>query len=212
MIVLGLLLALWLLVIDATHGQDVRLYGGIFVQAMADELRGAPGDAALAASRRFDAAGLRFDYPAALRLREDSAADGHRTWTLEYGQFTLDVHAADYDLTAVDYLDTLGDVVSGWRIPIEAVPATARTPALCGAPREMAQLRMKIVGEVSHLDAFDLPAPPGQSRIVVIEDTWRQGRLSPLAQATRDRLFATLRCADAPVAGADANGAVPPAP
>jgi hypothetical protein len=167
---------------------------GVFFDALADELRGAPDAEALAASARFDEDGIGFDHPALLRRRERSDENGARSWKLERGMFTLQLYAPRTPLRAADYLGVLADLLAdGERLDAEP-PTAGRTAMLCGHALTSTRIRLKMMGDWSEIEGFDLPAPAGQSRMLLFDDEPVDGKPSSVASATRERVLASLRC------------------
>lgn len=169
--------------------------GGVMWNSAMDELRGAPSAARLSESAHFAQDGIAFDYPAVLRLREETDDDG-REWNFEYGLYTLELYAPRHAITAEAYLGALGEVLGGGR-SIDARALEAGTPVtLCGAPRTPWRIDVKLMGDWSRLEAFDLPAPRGESRLLIFDDELPTPAGTPLGRATRERVLATLACAD----------------
>ena len=203
------LLASWLLFTDADIGPTSRTFSAIFVHGMVDELRGAPSASALEPSAHFDEAGIAFDYPAVLRRRDEVDDDGSRTYSLEYGMFTIELHAPTHGVDSALYLGAIVDVFEGGtRIDAEG-PMPGRGALLCGEQRTATRIRLKMMGDWSEMEGFDLPSPDAHPRLLVFDDeTLGQGN-TPLALAAYERVFATLRCAGTRLPGAaDAGDAV----
>jgi hypothetical protein len=166
--------------------------GGLVWNSAMDELRGPPSTKALSETAHFEGGGLAFDYPAVLRVREEM--DGGRQWKLEYGMYTLEVYAPKYEIAAADYLGTLQEVLAGGR-SIDARPMTRGKPvALCGAPRTPVRVEIKMMGEWSRREAFDLPAPEGEARLLIFDDELLDPLGTALGRATRERVLGSLRC------------------
>lgn len=168
--------------------------GEIVWNSAVDELRGPPSEVALRQSARFVGGGLSFDYPAVLRLRPDFDPDGDRSWKLEYGMFTLEVRALRSPLSADDLLGTFESTFAGG----DSFHAEARSSGepimLCGQPRTPVTLRLRMMGDWSRMTAIDLPAPEGESRMLVFDDELVAGEPSALGQATFDRVTRSLAC------------------
>lgn len=190
--------------------------GSIFWHTVWDLLRGEPSEQALARSARFDEAGIAFDYPAVLRRRESIDEDGDRRWSLEYGMFELEMGAYRNDVRVADFLGLLGDMFAGGK-RIDSEPLSdGATLTLCGSPVTATRLRLKLAGDWSELDGFDLPAPPGESRMLIFDDEPVAGKPSAIARATWKRVTASLHCdprfvsPQGPLAASD--GDTPPDP
>lgn len=194
MVTLVLLLSWWLVNHDE-YGADVRMFTGLFVHGMVDELRGAPDADDLVASASFDEAGIAFDYPAVLRRREETSDNGSRTWSFEYGMFSLELHAPSYDSDSATYLGLLADVfdIGGRSIDAEA-PIPGRQTMLCGEDVTATRIRVKLMGDWSQQEGFDLPSPDGLPRMLIFDDELVRGENSRLAEATYARVFGSLRC------------------
>lgn len=167
-------------------------YGDMFWNSMADTLRGPPNAQQLARTTHFERSGIAFDYPAVLRLREARHAGGNVEWNLEYGSYSASVHATDYEMTAADFVGLLAAM--GERLDDSDMPPM--TAALCGAAREPATAYVRLLGDPTRIEGYDLPAPSGQSRLLLFQDESVQGHPSTLAVATRERVLASLRCSD----------------
>jgi hypothetical protein len=162
----------------------------MFWHSAADELRGPPSADALAQTARFEHGGIAFDYPAVMRLREDREDDGDIEWNLEYGMYTASIYAPKFEVTAAGYLGllaSLGEALDDPKLHPEPVE-------LCGARREAAVEYVQLIGSPTRLEGFDLPAPPGESRLLLFSDEPVAGEPTALARATRERVLATLRC------------------
>lgn len=187
------------LTVGALCGCAANSQGGIAWNTFWDLLVGAPDEAALAASTRFDGAGVVFDYPAPLRRRESVDEDGDRSWSLEHGMFELEVYAPIHELSGEDYVAMLGSVLGSEGNALSAqAPEPGQTVELCGQLITGSRLRVQIMGDWSEIEAFTLPAPAGESRLLVFDDEPVAGEPSAIARATRERVFATLRCRPPP--------------
>jgi hypothetical protein len=166
----------------------------IMVDTAADLLRGEPDAEELARNLRFEEAGISFDYPAVLRRRESTDADGARRWSLEYGMFELALHADPERLRSQDYLGVLAESFAGGdRLDAEG-PGAGRSALLCGQRLTAVRIRLKIGGDWSELQGFDLPAPSGGARMLVFDDEPVDSRPSAVAAATWERVLGSLRC------------------
>lgn len=190
------LLLAWLVATHDEYGSDVRMFAGLFVYGMIDELRGAPAAEDLQATAHFDEAGIAFDYPAVLRKRVENSEFGGRTWALEYGMFTLELYAPAYAKSSEEYLGMLADLLDVGGRSIDAVPPEpGRTATLCGEELVATRIRVKIMGDWSQMEGFDLPSPEGTARLLIFDGELVRGQPSRLAQATYDRVLGSLRCA-----------------
>ncbi len=196
--------ALMLLALTACDDGIGRAAMGAFV----DTLKGEPDAEELARSEKFDGAGIRFDYPAALRRRESSEDDGGRSWSFEYGLFELEMYAPTSEVRAADYLEMLGSFLEGGNSLDAEKIAPGRTETLCGHVITATKLRVKVMGDWSEYQAFDLPAPEGQARLLIFDDEPVNGQPSAAAKATWERVLASLECdaAFSPVTPASAPG------
>ena len=155
---------------------------------------GGPSEEALARSEHFEGGGLAFDYPAALHRRESIDEDGDRTWSFEYGMFELEVYAPNSGVDSALYLSALSEMFQGGRRMDATDPTSGRTESLCGHRVTATTLRVKLMDDWSELEAFDLPAPEGEARLLIFDDEPEEGKPSSVARATRERVLATLRC------------------
>lgn len=175
-------------------GCDANSGAGISARTAWDLLRGDPSEEALAPSSRFEGAGIAFDYPSVLRLREVVDEDGDRSWSFEHGMFELELSERKVPLRAADFLGLLGGMFEGGR-SIDAKPLDAgRTEIICGHTLTAARLRLKLAGDWSELQGFDLPAPEGESRMLVFDDEPGGEHPSAVARATWQRVIGSLRC------------------
>jgi hypothetical protein len=185
---------LLVLALLALAGCERNSSGGIFLHTAWDLLWGEPDAEALAPSRRFDEAGIAFDYPALLRRREETDDDGSRSWSLEHGMFELQLEARPDALSAADLLGTLGGMFEGGRSLDAEGPMPGRVASMCGQRLTALRLRLKIAGDWSELEGFDLPAPAGESRLLLFDDEPVGDRPSAVARATYERVLGSLRC------------------
>ena len=195
MVIVALLLSWWLFTHD-TWGDEARLFAGLFAHGFVDELRGAPDADDLQASAHFDEAGIAFDYPAVLRRREDVSESGSRTWSFEYGMFSLELYAPTYASDSATHLGVLADVFDiGGRSIDATAPEPGRQAMLCGESVTATRIGVKLVGDWSRQEGFDLPSPDGLPRMLIFDDELVRGENSPLAEATYARVFGSIRCA-----------------
>lgn len=175
-------------------GCDRNGMGSMAWHTFWEVLWGAPDAQALKASTPFAGEGISFDRPAALREREEADDDGSHSWSFEHGMFELQLAAHRVPLRSADYLGLLGDMFEGGRSLDADGPMPGRTERLCGREVTATRLRLKIAGDWSEMQAFDLPAPPGEARLLVFDDEPVGDSPSPVAQATWSRVIGSLRC------------------
>jgi hypothetical protein len=173
---------------------DQNNLGRVALQAGWEATWGGPSDEALAQSEHFEGAGIAFDYPAVLRRRESVDEDGDRTWSFEYGMFELELYAPNTPVSSALYLSALSEMFQGGRRIDATDPAAGRTESLCGQSLTATTLRIKMMGDWSEQEAFDLPAPAGEARLLMFDDEPVGGKPSKVARATRERVLSTLRC------------------
>ena len=164
----------------------------IFWQAMRDAVAGAPDASSLAERRRFEGAGITFEYPAPLHLTRDP--DGDQNWTLTYGDFDLDVYAyAHASPGSADYLAALESVLGTERANVET-PADGESVTWCGREIKPVRMRLTLLGDRHDFRGYDLPAPEGETRFLIFDDVLEHGKRSQTADATFAAVAATLRC------------------
>ena len=167
----------------------------IFWRAARDAIAGAPAASALSERRRFEAAGISFEYPAPLHLACD--ADGDPNWTLTYGDFDLDVYAfAQEGTDAGAYLGALESVLGTERAKVET-PADGEPVSWCGREITPVRMRLTLFGDRHDFRGYDLPAPAGETRFLIFDDVLVNGKRSQTAEVTFAAVAATLRCAAA---------------
>jgi hypothetical protein len=166
-----------------------------FWRAARDAIAGAPDARALSERRRFEAAGISFEYPAPLHLTRD--ADGDPNWTLTYGDFDLDVYAfAQEGTDAGAYLGALESVLGTERANVET-PADGESVTWCGRAITPVRMRLTLFGDRHDFRGYDLPAPAGETRFLIFDDVLVNGKRSKTAEVTFAAVAATLRCAAA---------------
>ena len=189
---LSLLLCVGACSSDRDEGEAApRSAWGTFIGAFSDELRGAPSAESLKKTRRFDQAGVAFDYPAVLRLTVDT--DSYPSWTLTHGDLDLEVHAPDSDFASRDYLVSLADAFDSEGAPSEG-PESGVTVIWCGASITAVRVRLSILGDRHELLGFDLPGAVDGNRFVIFDDMLVDGRWSNTAQAAFEELSNSIRC------------------
>ena len=186
-------LLLSLLAGRVAQDSDTREMAGVFTHAFVDSLRGPPVANALEETAHFEAAGIAFDYPAVLRLREDFDESG-RTWMFEYGMFSLELFAPSYETDVETHLELIASILAGGR-SVDAEGASAgRTATVCGQERSAVRTRIKLLGDWSVQEGFDLPSRDGTPRLLMFDDEPVNGQPSALAMATYARVLGSLRC------------------
>lgn len=166
----------------------------VFWNAFWDELRGEPGAEALASSATFHGAGIRFDYPAVLRRSHERHEDGRRSWSFERGMFELQLVASPQPMSGADLLGMLGYVLDGGKTMQAGALEDGPSAWLCGHQITSSRLRLRILGDWSEQHAFDLPAPPGESRLLLFDDELVNDRGSAVGSATWERVLGSLQC------------------
>jgi hypothetical protein len=159
-----------------------------------DVVGGEPDAEELAPSARFEGAGIGFEHPKLLRRSVSRDDDGDPTWSFEHGMFELQLLAPSGELRGADYLGLLGSLFEGGRSVDAEAPGPGRTETICGHRITATRLRIKLMGDWSEQQAFDLPAPPGESRVLIFDDEPIDGKPSAVAAATWERVLGSLRC------------------
>lgn len=172
-----------------TPDASERSMAGVFVDAMVDELRGAPSQAALAELAEFSQAGVSFQYPAVLRATVDR--DPYSSWSVERGEFELELHAPDHEIAAADFLDALVEVMA--KPPMEG-PLPGRTVHWCGQEITGAVYRFTFFGDPQIYEGFDLPAGSNGSRFLMFSDMRVSNDWSATAKAAFAAVDASIRC------------------
>jgi hypothetical protein len=166
------------------------------ISAMSDEIRGEPGAAALAETRRFSKAGVSFDYPALLRARVDK--DEYPSWEFSRGEFELELHTPDFAYSSETYLDALVTAFDPEE-SAEGASEPALTVKWCGTSITGVVRHMRIFGDHHRYQGFDLPSGENGSRFLVFGDMLQKGHWSATAQATFDAVSASIQC-ETPIA------------
>ena len=171
-----------------------RSLAGVFVDAMVDELRGAPSQSALAELTEFSQAGVRFQYPAVLRATVDR--DAYPSWTVERGDFELELHSPEYAMEVADYLATLAGAMASDRAPSEG-PLPGRSVRWCGREITGVVYRFTFLGDPQIYEGFDLPPSSTGSRFLVLGDMRpAKGDWSETALATIAAVDQSIHCTD----------------
>lgn len=160
-----------------------------FWSAARDYAAGPPDAKALSGRRRFEQAGISFEYPAPLRATVGSDGDD---WTLTYGDFDLELHAPQVEMSADDYVGTLAAVFDNGRAHVEKLDGLPVT--WCGHDITPVHVRFTMFGDRHDMRGYDLPAPKGESRFLVFDDVLVDGMSSTVADAAFVIVAATLRC------------------
>lgn len=179
---------------DTGGANDEPGTGAVVWNTIVDLLGGEPDAEALAPRASFRGGGIAFEHPRLLRTTNEKDEDGTRTWSFEHGLFELELYAPTHELGAREYLESLGSVFDGMRsIHVEAVD-DGRVATLCGREQRAARLRMRMLGDWSEYQAFDLPAPAGESRLLVFDDEPGGDDPSAVARATWEQVIESLQC------------------
>jgi hypothetical protein len=163
----------------------------IFFNAMFDELRGQPSREALALHAQFDEGGVGFKYPQPLRVRVDR--EGYTSWSLERGDFELELYLADHEIAVSDYLETLVGILASDKEPVEG-PLDGRTVRWCERELTGVLYRFVFLGERHVIEGFDLPPGSSGSRYLIFNDIRGQSDWSDTAAATFDAVNASIEC------------------
>lgn len=180
----------------AQEGYPADSTWGTFWGAFVDELGGEPGAEALKSLTRFEQAGIRFDYPALLRVSYDAE---DREWRLWRGDFELQVQVRDsYDPEhARRLLAVMQDMLHSKRAAPAADVEAGETVRWCGRDVTAQRMRMTFLGDSHEFLAFDLPVSDGGSRLLVFDDLQENGKRSRTAEAVLAAVNASLVCAAA---------------
>lgn len=179
---------------DAAKSTESPGAAHIMWHTFVDVLGGEPDAEELAPRADFEAAGIGFQHPSLLRRSHEQQEDGNRSWSFEHGMFELQLYAPKFALRGEDYLAMLGGIFEGGRTMDAEAPGPGRTETLCGHRITATRLRIKIMGDWSEQQAFDLPAPDGESRLLIFDDEPVDGRPSAVAAATWTAVLDSLRC------------------
>jgi hypothetical protein len=171
-----------------------RSLAGVFVDAMVDELRGAPSQSALSELAEFSEAGVSFKYPALLRATVDR--DSYPSWSVERGDFELELHAPKYTMEVGDYLEALAEAMASDSAPSQG-PMEGRSVRWCGQETTGVLYRFTFLGDPQIYEGFDLPASSSGARFMVFGDM-RKGNAdwSETALATMAAVDKSIQCKD----------------
>lgn len=164
---------------------------GVFFAAMFDEMGGPPSSEALAVRVPFSQGGVSFDRPKPLRVTVDR--DGMESWSLERGDFSLELYLPKYDYTVADYLESMVDVLASDDEPVEG-PLEGRKVNWCGQDVTGVIYRFEFFGEPRVYEGFELPSTRNGSRFLIFYDIRKQQDWSETALATFDAVNASIRC------------------
>ncbi len=173
----------------AAPAASERSLAGVFVDAMVDELRGAPSPDALAELAVFSQGGVNFKYPAVLRATVDR--EPYPSWSVERGDFELELHAPDHEIVVADFLGALVDVMA--KPPMEG-PLPGRTVRWCGQEITGVVYRFTFLGDPQIYEGFDLPAGRNGSRFLMFGDMRVNNDWSATAKAAFAAVDASIQC------------------
>jgi hypothetical protein len=163
-----------------------------FWGAVVDEILGPPGEAALRETAVFAQAGIRFEYPALLRVNHDAEQQQWRLWR---GDAELAVHTGDYDAQhARRLLETMQGIMHNDSAGAAEPLAEAAALNWCG--REVSGLRMRLnfLGDHHEYLAYDLQLANGESRLLIFEDVLDKGANSVTQKALLATVSRSLTC------------------
>ena len=189
---LALAAALSLAACGDMRGDDYRAA----IRGVWQAIAGAPSAQALRQAAAFSGGGIAFSYPAPLAAGH-VAEDGGDSWTFEHGMYTLELYVSPYAGTAEDYLEQLGAMYAGMKTGAGLVHGAraGRELALCGRKVRGSEMRVRLLGDETLYEAFDLPpARDGRLRLLIVSDEPVAGKPSPVAAASERMWQATLRC------------------
>lgn len=171
-----------------------RSLAGVFIDAMVDQLRGAPSPSALTELTEFSQAGVSFQYPALLRATVNR--DAYPSWSVERGDFELELHSPKHTMKVADYLATLVGTMASDSAPSEG-PLPGRSVRWCGLEITGVVYRFTFLGDPQIYEGFDLPASSAGSRFLVLGDMRpEKGDWSETALATIAALDKSIQCTD----------------
>ena len=176
---------------EPSNAAEDSSLAGVFFNAMFDEMRGPPSAEALAQRVAFAQGGVRFQRPAPLRVRVDR--DPYPSWSLERGDFELELHAPDSEIAAADYLGFLVDAIASDDAKAEG-PLEGRKVRWCGQDITGVLYRFDFLGEPRIYEGFDLPPTRVGPRFLVFNDIRKKTDWSETAQATFAAVDASIEC------------------
>ncbi|HWT14983.1 MAG TPA: hypothetical protein VN581_04300 [Patescibacteria group bacterium] len=191
----AIVLVLWMAVAcsseNSSNVADDRSLAGIFFNAMFDEMRGPPSTEALEKRVEFAQGGVRFQRPEPLRVRVDR--DPYSSWSLERGDFELELHAPDGGITAADYLGLLAETLGAGDEDAEG-PLDGRAVNWCGQDVTGVLYRFNFLGDPHVFEGFDLPPTREGPRFLVFNDIRKKEDWSETAKATFAAIDASIEC------------------
>lgn len=176
---------------EPANAADDSSLTGVFFNAMFDEMRGPPSAEALAKRVEFAQGGVRFQRPEPLRVRVDR--DTYPSWSLERGDFELELHTPDGEITAADYLESLVETIASDDSDVEG-PLEGRKVQWCGEEVTGVLYRFDFLGDPRIYEGFDLPPTRQGSRFLVFNDIRKKSDWSETALATFAALDASIAC------------------
>src|SRR5690606_27491471 len=99
-----------------------------------------------------------------------------------------------HEMPGADYLGILGGIFEGGRSMEAETIAPGRTDPPCGHRITATRLRIRIKGRWAEPPAIVLPAPSGDSCLLVVHDGPVDVSATAVAGATWERVVASLRC------------------
>lgn len=176
---------------ESSHTADDSSLVSVFFNAMFDEMRGPPSAEALATRVEFAQGGIRFQRPEPLRVRVDR--DPYSSWSLERGDFELELHTPDSAIAVADYLGILADTLGASDGDAEG-PLDGRTVRWCGQDVTGVLYRFKFLGDPHVFEGFDLPPTRLGTRFLVFNDIRGTADWSQTAQAAFTAVDASIEC------------------
>ena len=188
---------------ESSNAAEDSSLAGVFFNAMFDEIRGPPSAEALAKRVEFAQGGVRFQRPEPLRVRVDR--DPYASWSLERGDFELELHAPDSEITAADYLGILAETLGAKDDDAEG-PLDGRKVRWCGQEVTGVLYRFKFLGDAHVFEGFDLPPTREGPRFLVFNDLRKKDDWSETAQATFAAIDASIECNGGKIPARDSAG------
>lgn len=176
---------------EPSNAAEDSSLAGVFFNAMFDEMRGPPSAEALARRVAFAQGGVRFQHPEPLRVRVDR--DPYPSWSLERGDFELELHTPDSEIAVADYLGILAETLGASDEDAEG-PLDGREVSWCGQKVTGVLYRFKFLGDPHIFEGFDLPPTREGPRFLVFNDIRKKGGWSDTAQATFAAIDASIEC------------------
>ena len=176
---------------EPSHASRDSSLTGVFFNAMFDEMRGPPNAEALAKRVEFAQGGVRFQRPEPLRVRVDR--DPYPSWSLERGDFELELHTPDSEIAAADYLGVLVETIASDDAEVDG-PLEGRKVRWCGQEVVGVLYRFDFLGDPRIYEGFDLPPTRDGPRFLVFNDIRRKDDWSETALATFAAIEASIEC------------------